>query len=445
MASIFTSQTPTSTDNLEPGGIALGVAFTPAEDGVVSGIRFYGSATVGGTYTGGLYLPTADDDPEGSGTGTELETGTFVGTPTPLAWNVIAIEPVAVTAGVTYKAVYHNTEGHYVSTPAFPEFVSGGLTNGPLTAVASGHDIGIGTVLQGTFKTGAVIAYTSNYFGAANYFADVVYSANAPTGFASFGLVLTADSTGDAPGIPASQGEAGLDLAFQLAATAVAPMSGAGSAAFSLVLTAASEGLAEARRAIAPSEGSRFVYAIGTGLTRPVYARPGVVVTIYAAETGSSLADIRTTEGAAVPGSVLTTDQWSQLPLFRMPAGVDTVYAQVAGGPRWPVYAREDDRLDRIEDGVTVLHGQVRELEAEVVPGLAADVDQLQEDVTENTGTIGQFLNAELGTVRTGRGVTGSRPSAATAGAGASWYDTTIGKPIWSDGAIWRDAAGSAV
>lgn len=47
--------------------------------------------------------------------------------------------------------------------------------------------------------------------------------------------------------------------------------------------------------------------------------------------------------------------------------------------------------------------------------------------------------------LRTGRAVTGSRPSATTAGNGAMFYDTTLGKPIWSDGTVWRDAAGTAV
>ena len=48
-------------------------------------------------------------------------------------------------------------------------------------------------------------------------------------------------------------------------------------------------------------------------------------------------------------------------------------------------------------------------------------------------------------TMRTARGTSGSRPSAATVGQGAQWFDTTLGKPIWSDGTNWRDAAGTVV
>jgi len=50
-----------------------------------------------------------------------------------------------------------------------------------------------------------------------------------------------------------------------------------------------------------------------------------------------------------------------------------------------------------------------------------------------------------LGTITPQVGATESRPSAASAGAGAMYYDSTLSKPIWSDGTIWRDAAGIAV
>jgi len=47
--------------------------------------------------------------------------------------------------------------------------------------------------------------------------------------------------------------------------------------------------------------------------------------------------------------------------------------------------------------------------------------------------------------LRTGRNVTGSRPAADAAGQGAQFYDTTLSKPVWSDGTNWRDAAGTVV
>jgi len=45
----------------------------------------------------------------------------------------------------------------------------------------------------------------------------------------------------------------------------------------------------------------------------------------------------------------------------------------------------------------------------------------------------------------TGAFATGSRPTASSVGAGGMCYDTTLSKPIWSDGTTWRDAAGTAV
>jgi hypothetical protein len=47
--------------------------------------------------------------------------------------------------------------------------------------------------------------------------------------------------------------------------------------------------------------------------------------------------------------------------------------------------------------------------------------------------------------VRPGTAVTASRPAATAVGAGAMFFDTTLAKPIWSDGTVWRDAAGTAV
>lgn len=71
--------------------------------------------------------------------------------------------------------------------------------------------------------------------------------------------------------------------------------------------------------------------------------------------------------------------------------------------------------------------------------------------LTDNTADIGQAANyrpryIRAGTaVQTGSAVTASRPAAATAGVGAMFYDTTLGKPIWSTGSAWHDATGTAV
>lgn len=46
---------------------------------------------------------------------------------------------------------------------------------------------------------------------------------------------------------------------------------------------------------------------------------------------------------------------------------------------------------------------------------------------------------------KVGKNTTANRPNAVSVGAGSMFYDTTLSKPIWSDGTVWRDAAGTAV
>jgi hypothetical protein len=58
--------------------------------------------------------------------------------------------------------------------------------------------------------------------------------------------------------------------------------------------------------------------------------------------------------------------------------------------------------------------------------------------------TVGHGIS-QNGVFHLGTSITAGRPSAVTQGAGAVWYDTTLSKPIFSDGTVWRDAAGNAV
>lgn len=49
------------------------------------------------------------------------------------------------------------------------------------------------------------------------------------------------------------------------------------------------------------------------------------------------------------------------------------------------------------------------------------------------------------GAFAVGSYATGARPNAAVAGVGAMIYDSTLKKPLWSDGGAWKDATGKAV
>jgi len=71
--------------------------------------------------------------------------------------------------------------------------------------------------------------------------------------------------------------------------------------------------------------------------------------------------------------------------------------------------------------------------------------NQAAADVTLGRGGVGVLEVGAAHVLKTGRDVTASRPLAATAEQGSMFYDTTLSKPIWSDGTVWRDAAGTAV
>lgn len=70
--------------------------------------------------------------------------------------------------------------------------------------------------------------------------------------------------------------------------------------------------------------------------------------------------------------------------------------------------------------------------------------------VQDNTYDLGiasqrpRYVRAGTAVV-TGAVATGGRPTAATAGAGAMMFDTTLNKPIWSTGSAWVDATGATV
>jgi hypothetical protein len=64
----------------------------------------------------------------------------------------------------------------------------------------------------------------------------------------------------------------------------------------------------------------------------------------------------------------------------------------------------------------------------------------LQSNVAANFRAVEQVL-----VQRFASGATADRPSAVVSGVGFMWYDTSLVIPIWSDGTVWRDAAGTAV
>ena len=142
-----------SRDAADISAVNLGLQFQASIGGKITGIRFYKEPDNTGTHIGSLW----------SSGGTLLATGTF-NNESASGWQELDFSsPVTITAGTTYVAAYHTDVGHYA-------FTSSGLpsavTNGPLTALASG----------GVYAYGSANAFPSNSFNASNYWVDVVYS-----------------------------------------------------------------------------------------------------------------------------------------------------------------------------------------------------------------------------------------------------------------------------
>lgn len=90
---------------------------------------------------------------------------------------------------------------------------------------------------------------------------------------------------------------------------------------------------------------------------RPAVAKAAVVYSDAAGTTLATIyADAAGAPGAAVTGSVLTTDAYGFLPLFWGPAsGEDRLYVSVNGGPVWPVDADYNARVDVLAARVAVV------------------------------------------------------------------------------------------
>lgn len=216
MANLFTSQTPASGDNSDgTPGITTATSVRFAEDGTVTGVRFYATATVGGTYTVGLWEVTAAD-PNGSG-GTLLASKTMGVTPDAGTWNSVAFDDaVAVVTTELYRVGVFSGDGRYVFTSTF---FGSDLVNGNITADANGDDpVGLGNLNQGSFTINAAFSYPTSQPGSSCYFVDVEYTAGEAT--------------------PISVGDAGAS-AEALTVTAAVPAADAGSAADTMVVAAA--------------------------------------------------------------------------------------------------------------------------------------------------------------------------------------------------------------
>jgi hypothetical protein len=135
--------------------VQLGVRFTTDVAGVVTGMRFYKSASNTGTHAGTLWLV---------GTNQALATGTFANE-TASGWQTLTFsQPVAITPGNAYIVSYHTTVGFYSVNL---NYFTSGYDNVPLHVPSTGS----------VYRYGAANLFPNNT-SRHNYWVDVVFIAS---------------------------------------------------------------------------------------------------------------------------------------------------------------------------------------------------------------------------------------------------------------------------
>ena len=175
--SLFSASNIPAQTNLNDGSqIEVGMKFTSSAAGQITALKFYRSA--GDTGTDVLNLWTTS--------GTRLATATFTNT-SASGWQTVSLpSAVSIAANTTYVASYHTT-GAYVATN---NYFTSAVTNGALTAPSTTTAGGNGVYSYGGTSTTGI--FPTNTFGAANYWADVVFTPNG--GSANQPPVANADS-----------------------------------------------------------------------------------------------------------------------------------------------------------------------------------------------------------------------------------------------------------
>jgi hypothetical protein len=174
--SIFgASVTPAILADPDTVSVELGVKFRASVPGTVVGVRFYkGSSANSGTHVGSLW----------SRTGQRLASATFTHE-TATGWQTVRFAtPVSISANTTYVASYLAPRGRYSATGN--TFANQGVTNGPLTALASGVDGDNGVYLYGSG------GFPTQSYQATNYFVDVLFTSTPDMGAPSSPGALTA-------------------------------------------------------------------------------------------------------------------------------------------------------------------------------------------------------------------------------------------------------------
>lgn len=152
------SVTPAVLADSETSAVEVGVKFTAAETGNITGIRFYKAASNTGTHVGTLW----------SSSGQQLARATFTNE-TGSGWQQVNFAtPVAITANTTYVASYHTNVGRYSINQGY---FANAFNNPPLTALSSSGSGG-----NGVYAYSATPTFPTSSFNSSNYWVDVVFT-----------------------------------------------------------------------------------------------------------------------------------------------------------------------------------------------------------------------------------------------------------------------------
>lgn len=151
-----TSDTPTNLTTSDSARVNLGMRYTAAASGMITGMRYYKGAGDTGVHVGSLW----------SSTGVLLASATFVNETTSGWQSVNFSTPVTVSAGSTYVVSYLSNGG-YTSTPNY--FVTE-RSNGYLTAPAGSN---------GVYTYGSASVMPTSTYNNTNYWVDVLMTSTA--------------------------------------------------------------------------------------------------------------------------------------------------------------------------------------------------------------------------------------------------------------------------
>jgi len=177
---------PTNPDSGASQATTVGLRFTSAMSGYVTGLRFYKAPSNTGAHVGNLW----------STKGSLLATVTFTNE-TSSGWQLAYFpSPVAVAANTPYIISYSAPNGHYAADNGV---FTNGLSNLPLSALADGANGPNGVYQSGSGGFPAAGA------SATNFWVDAVFNTSAVVGTAAPVSLWSAGAAPKTPAAPTSQ------------------------------------------------------------------------------------------------------------------------------------------------------------------------------------------------------------------------------------------------